>query len=75
MDNENNNADFEATVNEVHPTLRPAPDMTLKEFVDKVKNLADSMLEDFEEHTGESADVAQSWDYWNENLQSAYLNS
>lgn len=73
QDNENNNADFQSTVEEVYPTLKPAPHMTLEEFVNKAKNLLDEMLTD---HPAAGDDeVIQSWDAWAEDLTSAYVNS
>lgn len=73
MDNENNNADFNATVEEVHPRLVPAPDLTLPEFVDKAKNLLDDMAADFAEHVGD--EEPHDWDYWVEQLTNSYVNS
>lgn len=70
MDNENNNADFDKTVGEVYPALKPAPNMTRKEFVDKVRNLCDESDE-----LGDEDKSLHDWSVWIDELSNAYLNS
>lgn len=53
--------------------LKPAKKLTLGEFVDAVQNLAEDMLEDHEDMTGENH--AKDFSEWLEDLTSAYLNS
>lgn len=74
-ENENNNADFDETVHNTHPTLRPAPPMTREEFAEKARALIDEMLEDHEEQTGVGDDETHDWEYWSTELSNAYLNS
>jgi len=52
------------------PILKPAPPLTLTEFVHKAKNLLDEMHNDHEAEPDET----HTWDYWSEQLTNAYLN-
>lgn len=74
MDNENNHADFESDMHDVHPTLRPAPAMTRAEFVGKARDLLDALEEDHEEQTGVDDSEPHDWVYWSTELSNAYLN-
>lgn len=75
MDNENNNNDPIAEAEALYPALKPAPDMTRQEFVDKARNLLDAMESDHEEQTGVTDSELHDWFFWAGQLGNAYLNS
>ena len=52
--------------------MKPVKKLTLGEFVDAVQNIAEAMLDDHEDMTGENH--AKTWDEWVEDLTAAYVN-
>lgn len=69
-ENPNNNADFDPALESV---MKPVKKLTLGQFVDAVQNLAEAMLDEQEDSTGEF--VEKSWDEWIDDLNVAHLTS